>query len=124
MWGEDGGGRKMIAIKDMKMPIRCYECPFAKNKFAKNKKTNDYGFFCECGLLEKTINLLKHSRHPNCPLIEQEPNIGHWKRTTDKAGHLVWECKCGWQQRFYTKYCPDCGVRMEGEGNLGSRKEI
>ena len=38
---------------------------------------------------------------------------GHWIRVTDKAGHLVWECdKCGWQQRFNTNYCPDCGADM------------
>lgn len=35
---------------------------------------------------------------------------GHWIRVTDKRGYLVWECdKCGWQQRFNTNYCPDCG---------------
>lgn len=60
----------MIAIKDMKMPSSCYDCPFAKNE-----RTNDYGSFCECGILDdcETINLLEHSKHPNCPLVEQEP---------------------------------------------------
>lgn len=60
----------MIVIKDIKMPSSCYDCLFAKNK-----KTNDYGSFCECGVLEdyETINLLEHSKHPNCPLVEQEP---------------------------------------------------
>jgi hypothetical protein len=54
----------------MKMPSSCYDCPFVKNK-----RTNDYGSFCECGILDdyETINLLAHSKHPNCPLIEQEP---------------------------------------------------
>lgn len=43
----------------------------------------------------------------------KEPKIGHWIRVTDKAGHLVWECdKCGWQQRFNTNFCPDCGRVM------------
>lgn len=43
----------------------------------------------------------------------QEPKTGHWIRVTDKAGHLVWECdNCGWQQRFNTNFCPDCGVKM------------
>ena len=60
----------MVTIKDMKMPSSCYDCPFAKNE-----RTNDYGSFCECGVLEdyETINLLEHSKHPNCPLVEQEP---------------------------------------------------
>ena len=45
--------------------------------------------------------------------FKQEPKTGHWIRTTDKAGHLVWECdKCGWQQKFNTNFCPDCGVKM------------
>lgn len=39
--------------------------------------------------------------------------MGHWIRVTDKTGHLVWECnRCGWQQRFTTDYCPDCGANM------------
>lgn len=60
----------MIVIKDMEMPSSCYDCPFAKNE-----RTNDYGSYCECGILEdyETINLLEHSKHPNCPLIYQEP---------------------------------------------------
>ena len=37
---------------------------------------------------------------------------GHWKRVRDKTGNLVWECTCGWQQRFYTNFCPDCGAKM------------
>ena len=44
---------------------------------------------------------------------KQEPKTGHWTRAIDKTGHLVWECdKCGWQQRFHTNYCPDCGIKM------------
>lgn len=44
---------------------------------------------------------------------ESEPKTRKWKRTTDKTGHLVWECDCGWQQRFNTNFCPDCGAEME-----------
>lgn len=50
------------------------------------------------------------------PVISQEPKIGYWTRVEDKTGHLVWECTCGWQQRFHTNYCPDCGARMERKG--------
>ena len=51
------------------MPSSCYDCPFVKIV-----GTNDYGYFCECGVLNdyETINPLEHSKHPNCPLIEQE----------------------------------------------------
>ena len=47
------------------------------------------------------------------PYEPQESEEGHWIRTTDKAGYLVWECnKCGWQQKLYTHFCPDCGKKM------------
>ena len=48
-------------------------------------------------------------------LISLEPKTGHWIRTVDKAEYLVWECNCGWQQRFATNYCPNCGAKMESE---------
>jgi hypothetical protein len=56
----------MVAI-DMEMPKSCYNCGFVTNL-----KTNDYGSFCECGILQdyETINLLEHSKHPDCPLKE------------------------------------------------------
>ena len=71
----------MIQI-DMKMPSSCYDCPFVKNE-----RTNDYGSFCECGILEdyEIINLLEHSKHPNCPLIEQESMLD---RIRDEIVHL------------------------------------
>lgn len=50
------------------------------------------------------------------PSAIPKQKTGHWIRVTDKTGHLVWECdKCGWQQRFNTNFCPDCGVKMESE---------
>lgn len=57
----------MVAIKDMEMPDSCDDCPFAVDE-----ETNDYGSFCKCGILDdyETINLLEHSKHPNCPLME------------------------------------------------------
>lgn len=69
-------GMKMVAI-NMEIPSGCYDCPFAKNE-----RTNDYGSFCECGILEdyETINLLEHSKHPNCPLVEIEPLSDEEKR--------------------------------------------
>ena len=50
------------------------------------------------------------------PPVTPNEKTGKWIRTTDKSGHLVWECdKCGWQQRFNTNFCPDCGARMVSE---------
>ena len=44
------------------------------------------------------------------PLVSPQSKIEHWLRVKDKTGHLIWECdNCGWQQRFSTNFCPDCG---------------
>lgn len=44
------------------------------------------------------------------PPVTPQPKMGRWIRVTDRSGHLVWECdKCGWQQRYNTNFCPDCG---------------
>ena len=90
----------MIQI-NMKMPSSCYDCPFAKNE-----RTNDYGSFCECGILEdyETINLLEHSKHSNCPLIEQEPII-------DKIRAEI-ENHCGLVKENHCKYCSYCNSVM------------
>jgi len=109
----------MVAIKDMEIPSGCYDCPFAKNE-----KTNDYGSFCECGILEdyETINLLEHSKHPNCPLVEiEERKHGKWEH--DK---LFGECAyvCSFCHTIWTSseiqnmhYCPTCGAEMVGAEN-------
>lgn len=48
------------------------------------------------------------------PLVTPQQKTGRWNRVTDNAGYWVWECdKCGWQQRFHTNYCPDCGAKMQ-----------
>ena len=47
------------------------------------------------------------------PSVTPQRKTGMWVRTTDAAGHEVWECnKCEWQQRFANNYCPDCGAMM------------
>lgn len=52
----------------------------------------------------------------NLPPVTPQPKVGQWNRVVDKAGHCVWECdKCGWQQRFNTNYCPDCGAKKQEE---------
>ena len=57
---------------------------------------------------EKVIEMLN-----NLSPVTPKEKTGHWIRVTDKAGYLVWECdKCGWQQKFNTNFCPDCGAKM------------
>ena len=65
------------------------------------------------------INVVMYS--PYYKDIKQLPSVqpikskGEWERVTDKTGHLVWECKCGWQERLSTNFCPNCGTDMRGE---------
>ena len=65
------------------------------------------------------INVVMYS--PYYKDIKQLPSVqpikskGEWERVTDKTGHLVWECKCGWQERLSTNFCPYCGTDMRGE---------
>lgn len=82
----------MIVIKDMKMPSSCYDCPFVKNE-----RTNDYGSYGECGILEdyETINLLEHSKHPNCPLVDQEPVIDKIRTEIQKLRNCSCNCSDG-----------------------------
>ena len=51
------------------------------------------------------------------PSVTPKKKTGKWIRTTDKTGHLVWKCDCGWQQRLWTNFCPDCGCQMRGDSN-------
>ena len=63
--------------------------------------------------LKEHIYSMTEKIHNLASVTPQEPKTGHWIRVTDKAGHLVWECdKCGWQQRYNTNFCPDCGCAM------------
>lgn len=81
---------------------------------AKNKIVfgiDDKAYFGDTDIDWKVIDFLN-----SLPSVTPKEKTGHWIRTTDKSGHLVWECdKCGWQQRFNTNFCSDCGKRMVSE---------
>ena len=66
-----------------------------------------------CVVDKVTMPYVPVGKIKNAPPVTVQPKTGHWNRVTDKAGHLVWECDCGWQQRFATNFCPDCGMKME-----------
>ena len=62
--------------------------------------------------IEEYKELLKEC-YEQLPSVAHAEKTGHWIRVTDKTGHLVWECdKCGWQQRYNTDFCNDCGAKM------------
>ena len=44
-----------------------------------------------------------------------EKSEAEWKPTKEvNSGHWVHRCsECGWEQEYPTKFCPDCGRRME-----------
>lgn len=60
-----------------------------------------------------------------CPTIDAEPVVhGHWVKDHDTK-HLLWFCKCSACDREITKdllgrwpltkYCPNCGAKMDEE---------
>ena len=61
----------------------------------------------------KKFDFILYAREEIKKLPSVTRQTGEWIRVTDNAGHLVWECdKCGWQQRYNTNFCPDCGAKM------------
>ena len=45
-------------------------------------------------------------------LLKQEPKTGHWN-TTDYFIFKCSECEC--EERTDTRFCPNCGAKMEGK---------
>jgi len=89
-----------------------YDCPAPFE--CKGFETN------ECFKLADEIRH-KWQSTKDIPPVNPQPKTGNWIRVTDNAGHLVWECdKCGWQQRYNTNFCPDCGADMRGDTDADS----
>lgn len=129
-----------ILVKDMKMPTRCWDCPFYKI-------TYDDSY---CGLMQKDVARRTPTLRPDdCPLVEVELNSceywdsesyfcalrrpqaelikrGQWIKNEGRSG---WHCSyCGKDDLYaypYTEnnerelqdfYCPNCGAQMIDEG--------
>ena len=121
-WGKDGEEVEKMAIKALKQEL----CKDAISREAVLDITwEEQSYTDAMNVLTEVRDKVKelppvNPQKPICPSAgidcedcpAYEPKTGHWKRVLDKTGHLVWECTCGWQQRFYTKFCPDCGAKM------------
>jgi hypothetical protein len=58
----------MVAIKNFEIPCDCATC-----RFCIKRKSNDYGYYGTCYITnEDGINLLKHIKESDCPLVEIE----------------------------------------------------
>ena len=103
----------MVAIKDFGMPSCCENCNMCNNR---NLDT----FYCSITLNDVNIDEKAH----DCPLVEiEERKVGEWCKQNDD--YFDWyECsECGYgsegemqyssEYDVRTKYCPNCGCRME-----------
>lgn len=108
----------MIAIKDLEMPSSCLSC----NMQIDGHSAGDY-----CAITKRELygNYRLEHRHRNCPLVEIEERKGKWIRKpirNDKGGcigaEMICSC-CNKDNRHdeYMDFCPNCGAKMEGEGN-------
>lgn len=50
----------------------------------------------------------------HAPTVEPEQKIGHWVICSDGYYPYCSECKHEPKSGIMTKYCPDCGAKMEG----------
>lgn len=65
-----------------------------------NRLNHLYGEYCKhCGTRVHHIKI-------------KQPT-GYWMRVSNDTNHFVKCCKCGWEQKTKSNYCPDCGVKME-----------
>ena len=104
------------AVNALRKALYNYEDKTEK-QFKESKELNFEDWF-QHRIFVQNMNDIDIQTILELPFVKPQPKVGHWNRVIDKAGHWVWECdKCGWQQRFNTNYCPDCGADMaESEG--------
>ena len=102
-----------ICIQNEYNGIGCDECEVTKSGESCVDAISRQYLLDNCVVDKVTMPYVPVGKIKNAPPVTAKQKTGHWNRVTDKAGHLVWECDCGWQQRFATNFCPDCGIKME-----------
>lgn len=118
-WDDDGYGHETKQYDDtmlaLDMAIKALEqepCDDAISRQAVEEITWEEPSYTDA------LNVLTEVRDKvrALPSVTPQQKTGCWNRVTDNAGYCVWECdKCGWQQRFNTNYCPDCGAKKQEE---------
>lgn len=69
----------------------------------------------EKGTIADAMKMLSHSAYT--PTIEAEPvRHGRWIISSDGYYPYCWDCKARPKGGNMTKYCPNCGARMDLEG--------
>ena len=114
-----------VLIKGLKMPRNCAECPFLYDGNACYAVNEPDAMFlplvCNGRTDEYPINKFPfHEKRVDwCPLVDAEP-VRHGKWITEECLPGVAVCSiCGHEIRGigcqYTKYCDECGARMDKE---------
>ena len=113
---------KMVAIKGMKMPNECYNCPLLDGEEA------------TCNIIGETEVDITEERAKNCPLVEiEERKVGKWLGERgypicEKCGCNIYEkyISCSDYAEIITKmdYCPKCGAEMRSNEKGKKNKNI
>ncbi len=71
---------------------------------------------CVPKLLRNTVDWL--NARPVVDAVEVVHGRWVWKETGEEEYEMYWVCsKCGDHTYFETNYCPNCGAKMDGDGN-------
>lgn len=64
--------------------------------------------------LEQARQAVKGLRKKLVEHLDQDSKPGYWQKHTDDSGNSWYTCpKCGCVAYTLTRFCPDCGMRLE-----------
>ena len=69
----------------------------------------DYGVLFRAPLVDATVRAVK--------ALREEVVHGRWTYTDGEYEIYMICSECGWDSDFRTNYCPNCGAKMDGDGN-------